>query len=297
MKRSTMERRQAEHFLAICETGTFSAAAQRLGISQPALSQSVRGLEAELGTPLFDRGPGGAALTSSGRVLAPLATDILRSFDTAVRAVRERPEELSGTLHIMCPASLVLEPLLPVVAEFRRRHPAVHLVIQDPRSEAELIESVASGRSDCAFAPNPAHAPGLAAEVCAVQTIVAVLAPAARPVDRRIATLLSLGLVCAPRGRTIRQLLEDAVGHTTVARAIAAETEHSATLVPLVRQGVGVAFLPAGEAVPLRESGLQVVAPEPALERTVSLLRRPASTSPELAAFHALVRETGEGGC
>jgi DNA-binding transcriptional LysR family regulator len=290
-----MERRQAEHFLAVCESGTFSAAAQRLGVSQPALSQSVRSLEEELGAPLFERGPAGAVLTASGRRLAPVATDILRSFEAAVRAVRSRSEQITGTLRLLCPASLVLEPLLPVLAEFRRRHPAVHLEIGDPRTEAEVIESVASGRADCAFASGSPHTPGLVAEVCAAQAIVAVLPAGARPADRGIATLLSHGLVCAPRGRTIRHLLEEVVGHTAVARAITAETEHAATLAPLVRQGAGVAFLPAGEAAPLSEAGLRIVEPEPPLERAVVLLHRPASTSPELAAFRAVVRETGEG--
>ncbi|WP_029088487.1 LysR family transcriptional regulator [Brevibacterium album] len=290
-----MERRQAEHFLAVCETGTFSAAAQRLGVSQPALSQSVRSLEEELGAMLFDRGPAGAVLTSSGRRLAPVAADILRGFEAAAHAVRSSSRRMTGTLHLMCPASLVLEPLLPVLAEFRRRHPAVHLEIGDPRTEAEVIESVASGRADCGFASGSPHAPGLVAEVCAAQAVVAVLPPDTRPADRRIATLLSHGLVCAPHGRTIRRLLEDVVGHAAVARAITAETEHSATLAPLVRQGAGVAFLPAGEAAPLKEAGLRIVEPEPSLQRTVALLHRPASTAPELAAFRTVVRETGEG--
>ena len=76
-----MERRQAEYVVALCETGSFTAAARGLQITQSALSQSIGALESELGIPLFVRTPAGVTLTAAGHRLAPAAADIIRSLD------------------------------------------------------------------------------------------------------------------------------------------------------------------------------------------------------------------------
>ena len=287
-----MERRQAEHFLALCETGTFTAAARSLRISQSALSQSVGALESELNKALFDRSPVGVTLTAAGHRLAPVAADIIRSFDAVGPALATAPTGASGTLRLTCPASLVLDPLLPMLQAFRRAEPAARVDIQDPRTEAELLDSLASGRADAALAAGPLHAPGLVTQPCGHQQIPAVLPPSARPVDDRLPTLLTHGLVCSPRGRTIRRLLEDAVGSVAVARALVVETDQTAVLGSLVQQGVGVAFLPEAEAHRLQEKGLRIVRSRPQLVREVSLVYREGNTSAELRAFRRAITTT-----
>ena len=66
-----MEIAQIRYFLALCDEGSFTRAARRCGVAQPSLTRAIRNLEREVGTTLFERNPGGAALTSNGQRIAP----------------------------------------------------------------------------------------------------------------------------------------------------------------------------------------------------------------------------------
>lgn len=281
-----MDRRHVEHFLTVLDTGSLSAAARRLGVTQPALTQSIRRLEDECGHRLFVRGAAGVTLTDAGRSFVPAAIDVLRSFDAALNVVEEAGRHLQGTLRIVCPATLVHDPLMGVLRRFREANPHVHLEVTDPRIPAESIEAVASGAADCALFSGDVHVPQLITRILTQQRIVAVLPQEDGPVDASLPALLERGLLCAPRGRTIRRILDDAVGPVTVARSIVMETEHAGTITPLVRAGVGVAFLPHAVAVrTVAEAGLRVIDPDPPLSRSVVLAMRGEGHSPQLRAF------------
>lgn len=281
-----MDRRHMEHFLRVLDTGSFSAAARHLGMTQPALTQSIRRLEDECGRRLFDRAAAGVSLTEAGRSFVPAAVDVLRSFDMAMSAVEGTGRHLQGMLRIVCPATLVHDPLLGVLRSFREENPHVRLEVTDPRIPAESIEAVASGAADCALFSGDVHVPQLVTQTLAQQRIVAVLPQGEDPVDASLSGLLERGLLCAPRGRTIRRILDEAVGPVTVARSIVMETEHAGTITPLVRAGVGIAFLPHAVAVrAATKAGLRVVEPDPPLTRAVVLATRSEGRSPELRAF------------
>jgi hypothetical protein len=78
-----MELQQIRYFLALCEEGTFTRAAERCGVSQPSLSTAIKPLEAELGTPLFERGRQARRLSALGRCVQPHFIDIDRSATAA----------------------------------------------------------------------------------------------------------------------------------------------------------------------------------------------------------------------
>lgn len=120
-------------FLAVAETGSFTAAAARLGVSPAAVSQTVKALENRLGTPLFLRTTRRVGLTEAGAALLirarPAATEILQALETA----GEMGEEPAGVLRLTVPrmaVPLVIEPVIPVL---RRAHPkvAVEIAVED----------------------------------------------------------------------------------------------------------------------------------------------------------------------
>src|SRR2546423_5896451 len=84
-----MEIRQLRAFSAIAEMGTFTAGAQRVHITQAAISMQIRQLEIELGAPLFVRAPRRVLLTEAGEVLLERARRILREHDAAVAEIAE----------------------------------------------------------------------------------------------------------------------------------------------------------------------------------------------------------------
>lgn len=95
-----MDIRQLKYFLTITEEEQITAAARRLRIAQPPLSQQMKGLEDELGITLFKRGPRHIQLTDAGKLLANRARQILELSDSTVREIDDFKRGLKGTLSI-----------------------------------------------------------------------------------------------------------------------------------------------------------------------------------------------------
>ncbi len=127
---------QLETFLMVSREGSFSRAAKKLFRTQPAISQTVRKLEEEVGEPLFDRSSREGILTDAGQVLRDYAQRLLNMRSEALGALEELRELQAGKLSIAANEFTCLY-LLPVLNEFRRLHPLVKITIQ--RSLASRI--------------------------------------------------------------------------------------------------------------------------------------------------------------
>lgn len=132
-----MELRHLRYFRAVAELLNFSRAAERVRIAQPALSRQIRALEAELGTPLFDR-ERGVRLTDAGRVFYTHACKILSQVDVAAAAALEAATGAGGEL-IVCSDWRVAGQFLPeAVAEFHRKFPRAEVTLRDLRFHDQL---------------------------------------------------------------------------------------------------------------------------------------------------------------
>jgi DNA-binding transcriptional LysR family regulator len=120
---------QLEVFLTVAREGKFSRAAEKLHRTQSAVSQSIHKLEADIGEPLFDRSSRDGLLTDSGRVLKEYAERLLNLRDDANGALAELRELQRGKLAIAANEFTALY-LLPVLAEFRRLHPMIRIMVQ-----------------------------------------------------------------------------------------------------------------------------------------------------------------------
>jgi DNA-binding transcriptional LysR family regulator len=124
-----MDLSQLEVFLAVARERRFSRAAEKLFRTQSAVSQTIRKLELEIGEPLFDRSSRDGVLTDAGRVLQEYAEKLINLRQDAQEALVEMRELQKGKLTIAANEFTALY-LLPVLAEFRRLHPALKITVQ-----------------------------------------------------------------------------------------------------------------------------------------------------------------------
>lgn len=144
-----MDLANLDTFIAIAETGSFSEAAERLHLTQPAVSKRIAGLEQQLGIRLFDRLGREVSLTEAGRALLPRAYQILNVLDDTRRALTNLSGQISGRLSLATSHHIGLHRLPPLLRTFTRAHPQVSLDIRFLDSEV-AYEEVLHGRAELA---------------------------------------------------------------------------------------------------------------------------------------------------
>jgi LysR family transcriptional regulator, carnitine catabolism transcriptional activator len=147
--------RQFEILVAAAEAESFSAAAQRLGISQPSLSESIRRIEVEIGTRLFERTTRSIKLTAEGRHVADVARDIVRDFKHGLARLASRGNNRQGRIRIAALPSIAVAVLPAVIEVFRRVHPGIDIDLHDVLHERALVLLI-EGTADIAVTLKPA---------------------------------------------------------------------------------------------------------------------------------------------
>jgi len=142
--------RELEQFVAVATAGTFTQAARRVHLSQPALTAAIQRLEHEVGAALFDRGRHGAALTAAGRALLPRAQAALAAFADGKRAVAEIEGLVTGEVRVGGGATACTYILPPILARFRRARPGIRLSLREGYTD-ELEQAIDDGSLDLAI--------------------------------------------------------------------------------------------------------------------------------------------------
>jgi len=118
-----VDTRLLRYFIAVAEEGTLTRAAERLFVSQPALTKQIQQLEARLGVRLFTRSRAGMALTEPGRTLAERVPALLAGWDRTLRETRNTADRAARVLRVGYLASAANEATPRIIAEFNRRRP------------------------------------------------------------------------------------------------------------------------------------------------------------------------------
>lgn len=153
-RKANMDTQSLQAFLAVAETESFSQAAQRLHITQPAVSKRIAILEDTLDTQLFDRLPRKAILTPAGEALMPKAKHIIAELLEIKTELANLSGDISGTLRIGTSHHIGLHHLPHLLRQFHSAYPQVKLAMQFLGSEA-ACEALAQGELDIAFATLP----------------------------------------------------------------------------------------------------------------------------------------------
>lgn len=169
-----MNLKQARYILTIAEEGGITAAARKLYVSQPALSQMLRQVEAELGVTLFDRSVSPFRLTYAGEKYLEAANTILTANERLENQLREIREENSGRLRLGISVQRAGQVLPLALPWFAMQYPHATLEITE-RGSADLEELVSRGQIDLALAAIDSTSPHLAYELIE-QEVIGILA-------------------------------------------------------------------------------------------------------------------------
>jgi DNA-binding transcriptional LysR family regulator len=249
-----MELRHLRYFAAVAETCHFGRAAERLHMAQPALSQAIRQLEAELGASLFTRTTRQVSLTPAGEFLYEEAQRVLRAVDDSATGVRRVAEGRRGLARLGFTGTAAFTQLPFIARTLQRELPEVALEIHGDLLTPEQSDMLRDGTLDLAVLRPPATGEGLTVRTIDVEPLVLAL-----PADHR---LVAEPVVAVADLRTEGFVLykasavNDAVLRTCGDAGFTPRREHeapgTAVLLALVAAGLGVALVPASaRAVPL----------------------------------------------
>jgi len=167
MTHDPLEIRHLRYFLAVAEAGSFSRAADRLGITQPAISQQMRDLEAGLRVSLFQRRGKRILLTSAGLIFQEHARVLLRELENLLQELSSEPGQLRGALHLGVIPILNVALVPHLLGPFAAAHPGVSLTVEEI-SSTEIETALEEGRMDVGLGFLTRHSPNLRYErLCA----------------------------------------------------------------------------------------------------------------------------------
>ena len=325
-----MDMRRLTYFLAVVDHGGFTAAADEVGVSQPALSLAVKELERELGVGLFDRVGRRVHLTAAGHALVGPARQALRDVETGRAAVAGLR---SGTLVLASLPTLAADPLAELVGRFRRRHPGVDVDLAAPEDTSDLVAMVRDGRCEAGITEDSEVPGDLVSRPIGSQALLLILPPGlggwGNPIgepagagpggrigsgrigagriggtgqdlglpEMALADLVLTPFVAAPVGTSTRRLLDEGFAGAGAVPRVAVVTAQRDAILPLVLAGAGAALVPEPIAAVAGALGATVARPSPSVERGIALVHRSGTLAPAAARFVELATgqpETGQ---
>ncbi|WP_119679966.1 LysR family transcriptional regulator [Indioceanicola profundi] len=270
--------RQLAAFLHIAETGSFTEAARRLNLTQPALSAQIRRLEQALGERLLDRTGRGAVPTEAGLLLLDRARQVMDGVDGIRSALAERKGVVTGHVTIGLPPSVGIFLTAPLVTELRARHPRLNLTVTEELSGL-VRDGLLGERVDVGLLYQGVVSPALHTEQVAAEPLHLIARPDAglepgRPVP--FAAVAGRPLLLPGRRHGLRALLEAEAQRQGIALEVVVEVDSLAGLSSLTRQGMAWTIHAPSAYRDELAAGTLVSAPlvEPAVLREIVLAWR-----------------------
>src|SRR3954469_17774825 len=287
-----MTLKQLQYLITVAEEGSFTRAAERLFVSQPALSHQIRVLERDVGGELLERLPHTVHLTPMGRAFLPHATAAVHEADDARRAARAVGDLEAGELRIGTLHSIALGVVPAAIRAWRLANPEVSFELHEYVNIEELTEQMRLGVADVAVGPRPERWDGPMRSLGHEQLVVvlAVDDPLLTPRRKRIRlerladrpwTLYSADNGLAP-------VVMEACAAAGFTPRAAVHTHHTATAVQLAAAGLGPALVPENVVEPGFTGAL--LRPDPPVRRELVAFSRDRP-SPLVSAFVDVLAE------
>lgn len=290
-----MEIRQLEYFVTVCELRNFTGAADKLHVSQPAVTKAIRNLEDELGLQLFDRNQRRVLLTEEGAALLSSVQDILARLGALRNLVNEYRSLTRGSFRIAVPPMIGAYVFPPLFAAFKAQYPRLDMLVIEVGSYS-AVNLVKKGKAHVGLATLPPDLAGL--NVWPVRTEeVLVCLPGGHPLAARhrltFAELKDEPVILHNKGFALRPLVLREYAERGLEPNVVFSTNQFQTIKALVAKGAGISFLTkisVGDA-----SNIAGVPMDPPLFLNIGLVWRPQTLLPlACEAFIDFVRQ-GQG--
>ncbi|HYM72523.1 MAG TPA: LysR family transcriptional regulator [Stellaceae bacterium] len=261
-----------EAFAAVVELGSFSAAATRLNLTQPAISFQIRQLERRLGVRLVERIGRRAQPTAAGLDLLPHIRRIDEAAASAAEAMAYHTHGIAGRVRLGTGATACIYLLPPLLSDLRRRFPRLEIVVRTGNS-TDILRDLDDNSLDVALVTLPAPGRMFAVEKLIDDEIVAVFAPGMEP-PRTVSpgALAALPLLLYEPGGNARRVIDHWFGRAGIAVKPVMELGSIEAIKQLVAAGLGCGLLPrlaVGEG-----SGIAARSLSPLLNREIGLVLR-----------------------
>ncbi|MBH2798466.1 LysR family transcriptional regulator [Serratia marcescens] len=268
--------KQLRVFVAIARHGSFSRAGEAIGLTQSAVSHSVKELEAEVGVRLLDRTTREVALTDAGLRLANRVERLLDELQAALLDARSFGVQRSGTVRVATSQTISAHLMPQCIAAGEREYPEIRIMLRD-QAQQQVLHSVRNAEVDFGIVVDPVQAVDLECEAVLHEPFLLLCRDdhpfAAQPAVRWSA-LNGCRLVLQDYASGSRPLIDSALRQQGVEAQVVQEIGHPATLFPMVAEGIGISIFPA-LALPLPEGGrLRVRRLVPEINRALMLVRR-----------------------
>jgi LysR family nitrogen assimilation transcriptional regulator len=240
--------RQLKYFTKIVELGSFSRAAREIFVAQPALSNQIAALEAELKTQLLVRGARGVRPTNAGITFYRIASTVLRQLDGVRQDLSGCVESPMGSVSLGISTSTAVMLALPVVREVRSRYPGIHLQITESPSSL-LKELLLHGRLDMAILLNENASKNLISFPLLTEMLF-LASPSGKGNTRhantpiKLSELASRKFLLPSRFVPLRQQIESTLEKVGLVLNVVAEIDSIPTLKASTEAGLGSTILP-----------------------------------------------------
>ncbi|WP_108659773.1 LysR family transcriptional regulator [Acuticoccus kandeliae] len=227
---------------AVVEEGGYSAAARRLGVSQPAITQHIRELQAEFDVVLFDRTPTGLVPTALCRDLYRITSAISQREDDALLLLRQAQEFDRGELRVGLGNAM---PGMRLIGSFQRRYPGVRVHVE-MGSFQKIMEAVVEQRVDVGVLPDVPDDGRFRRIVCARQDVVAIVHPSDPLAERtavRLAELMPHRLIFRDRTSRMQRTLDAAIAAAGLDPRPSMVLDTRDGVLEAVANGLGVGFI------------------------------------------------------
>jgi DNA-binding transcriptional LysR family regulator len=238
--------RQLEIIRAIAETGSFTAAGDKLHVSQSAISRQVLLLEAELGEPVFHRIGRRIRITPAGESLLQLSHRVFQDLQDTVSTISDTRESLRGTMRLVGGMTVCLYVFPALLAQVRRTHPDLDLKITVGSGERS-IALLRSGTADLGLVTVPVDATDVVSLPVLKEELLLITYPAhplARKRDIRSADLDRQPFILFEAGSITRRLVDEFFTREGIEPEIVMETENVEIIKAMVHHGLGISIIP-----------------------------------------------------